>query len=130
MNKDTIIRYVRHPNGRRIIGCVVAVKTDTGVKYGWSQCNPKDTFNRKTARGIAIGRAINGNPDYQPRPIKFNVWTTIEGVSFEAPKPRSIKNFDAFTPVRTMVEAIATKAFAAEAAIQVNLIQPPAPTEG
>ena len=124
MNKDTIIRYVRHPNGRRIIGCVVAINTPDGVKFGWSQCNPKDVFNRKTARGIALGRAHNGNPDYTPRNINFKVWVTSEGVRFEAPAPKVIRNFDVFGPVMENVRTITKKAFPADkCAIQVNLLE-------
>lgn len=56
--KNTVIRYVRHPWTGALVGCVVAVKTEDGIKYGWSQCNKLDTFNRKVGRNIAIQRAL------------------------------------------------------------------------
>ncbi len=52
-----LVKYVRDDG--RFIGCVVAIKHDGKIALGFSQCNPKDKFNKRIARDIAIGRAKN-----------------------------------------------------------------------
>ena len=47
------IAYVRDMETRQPYGCIV--KTDSG--YGYSVCNPHDSFQKARAREIAIGRA-------------------------------------------------------------------------
>lgn len=54
--KFTVIQYVR--NKKRIPhGVIVAIKTNGGFRLGYSLCNKKDSFNKKRALRIALGRA-------------------------------------------------------------------------
>lgn len=58
--RHTVIQYVR--NKKRIPhGVLVAVKFDdgNGFRIGYSLCNKKDKFNKRTALNIAMGRAAN-----------------------------------------------------------------------
>lgn len=128
--RDYVVRYVRHPNTNNIIGCVVAVNTADGVKFGFSQCNPKDQFNRKKGRNIAIQRALIGS-NVSPAGVTVKLWllpegegTTIaqgdDGVfhqalnpSFQAPVCITTRNVDLFSDVYDRVAFIAEKAFKA-----------------
>jgi hypothetical protein len=51
MNK-TLLSYYREDG--KPVGCIAAVGP---LMVGWSLCSKKDTFNKKLARIIAIGRA-------------------------------------------------------------------------
>ena len=59
MKTKTLIRYVRNKDYSPR-GCVVAVFSDVsdGILIGWSLCRKGDTFNKKMARNIALGRAF------------------------------------------------------------------------
>lgn len=109
--KDVVVRYIRHPNTGNGIGCVVAVNTPEGIKLGWAQCNPKDVFNKKQARAIAIQRAINPpKVPLRPASVKFKLYHT--GYSaFEAPRVQTVTVVDPITPILEVVEAIAKRAF-------------------
>jgi hypothetical protein len=56
---DVIVTYARGEN-RNPIGCLAAVRTEDGYDIGWSICHDNDSFNKKRARQIAIGRAKSG----------------------------------------------------------------------
>lgn len=48
---------------RRVTLCYEWKRTEggeaVGIWYGYSVCNPKDSFNRKLARTISLGRFVN-----------------------------------------------------------------------
>lgn len=52
------IHYVRKPQHRTPIGCVVLLEDG---RIGWSQCCPKDQFSKTKAKEIAIARALKDN---------------------------------------------------------------------
>ena len=113
--RDYVVRYVRHPNTNRTIGCVVAVNTNNGIKFGFSQCNPKDQFNRKKGREIAIQRALIGS-NAVPSGVTVKLWylpdsTTKNGVSLQAPVCMTQRNVDLFSDVIERVQLLAEKAF-------------------
>ena len=60
-----LIKHIRY-NGR-LIGTVVALDRDA---IGWSQCCPKDLFNRKRGIEIAEGRALKGT---KKRPRRYRL---------------------------------------------------------
>lgn len=115
--RDYVVRYVRHPNTDNIIGCVVAVKTNDGVKLGFSQCNPKDQFDRKKGREIAIQRALIGS-NAVPAGVTCRFWyfphTDAHEVeaSLKAPICVTQRNVDLFSDVYERVQFIAARAFA------------------
>lgn len=47
-------------------GCVVALYVGDAVMYGWSLCDSKDTYKKKLALNIALGRAISGDTTKLP----------------------------------------------------------------
>jgi hypothetical protein len=49
-------QYIRDDN-RNPIGLVVALKSEKGITFGYSLCNPKDHFDKKSATLIAVNRA-------------------------------------------------------------------------
>lgn len=54
------------------IGCIVAVGRD---KIGWSRCDARDQFNKKTAKNIAIERAYCSKADIIPNKLRKDyVW--------------------------------------------------------
>jgi hypothetical protein len=107
--RDFVVRYVRHPNTTRAIGCVVAVRTNDGIKFGFSQCNPKDQFNRKKGREIAIQRALIGS-NVTPAGITVTFWFPSCD-SFRPPKCKVMRNIDAFSEVYERVGQLAGRAF-------------------
>lgn len=113
--RDYVIRYVRHPNTNRTIGCVVAVNTNNGIKFGFSQCNPKDQFTRKKGREIAIQRALIGS-NAVPSGVTVKVWyfdtNDAAGPSLGAPVCVTHRNVDLFSDVYERVQLLAAKAFA------------------
>ena len=118
--RDYVVRYVRHPNTNRTIGCVVAVNTNDGIKFGFSQCNPKDQFTRKKGRDIAIQRALIGS-NAVPSGVTVKFWILPHGpdndgceasVSFTAPTCVTQRNVDLFSEVYERVQFLAAKAFA------------------
>jgi len=54
--KKVLVKYVRFCD--KPIGVVVALDKD---KIGWSQCCPRDKFDKKRGLEIAIGRAKKGS---------------------------------------------------------------------
>lgn len=109
--KNVVVRYIRHPNTGRGIGCVVAVNTPQGIKTGWSQCNPLDSFNRKAARSIAIQRAVNPpKTPIVPSSVKFRLYAQMEN-PFQAPDYKVITVTDPITPMLELVEVVAKRAF-------------------
>ena len=113
--RDYVVRYVRHPNTNRTIGCVVAVNTNNGIKFGFSQCNPKDQFNRKKGREIAIQRALIGS-NAVPSGVTVKFWylpgSTLQGgSSLQAPVCMTQRNVDLFSEVFESVQALAIRAF-------------------
>jgi hypothetical protein len=54
-----LVHYLRDFN-RIPFGCIVAISPDN---IGVSVCNPKDRFNKKFARRIALGRAMSREKD-------------------------------------------------------------------
>lgn len=121
--RDVVIRYVVHPNTGKGLGCVVAVKTDDGIKIGWSQCNPRDVFNRKVARSIAIQRAINppvktenGEPVLKPASVKFRMYSR-QVSPFEPTRSKVVTVTNPLESVIQQVESIAKKAFAPKVAV-------------
>ncbi len=67
MELKMLVKHVRHPNNTHLIGTVVALNRDT---IGWSQCNPKDTFNKALGVEIAVGRANKGS---KTRPVLISI---------------------------------------------------------
>lgn len=51
-----LVSYIYdYSNGKRPIGCMIARKTNKGhIQLGYSLCNPKDKFNKRTARLLAM----------------------------------------------------------------------------
>lgn len=45
-------------------GVVVAIKTDDGIKTGWSVCSNLDTFSKNKGRAIALLRATSDIPTH------------------------------------------------------------------
>lgn len=119
--RDYVVRYVRHPNTTRTIGCVVAVRTNNGIKFGFSQCNPKDQFNRKKGREIAIQRALIGS-NVTPAGITVTFWYATSS-SLEAPKCKVMRNIDAFSEVYERVQDLAARAFAPAATAEDTTIE-------
>jgi len=114
--RDYVVRYVRHPNTQRIIGCVVAARTNDGIKFGFSQCNPKDQFSRKKGREIAIQRALIGS-NAAPSGVTVKLWITTAqdaatGFTFLTPKCMTERNVDLFSDVYERVQFLAARAFA------------------
>ena len=112
--RDYVVRYVRHPNDNRMVGCVVAVNTNNGVKFGFAQCNPKDQFNRKKGREIAIQRALVGSSAV-PSGVTIKLWylkPTDSGTSLTPPVCMTHRNIDLFTVVYERVAYLAERAFA------------------
>ena len=65
--KYTVIQYVR--NKKRVpYGVLVAIKSNDEFTLGYSLCNKKDRFNKRTALKIAIERAtvVNERPALKP----------------------------------------------------------------
>ena len=60
-----LIQHIRH--GDKLIGTIVALDKDV---IGWSQCCPKDKFDKKRGIEIARGRALKGTRAIPAR-IKF-----------------------------------------------------------
>ena len=114
--RDYVVRYVRHPNTERIIGAVVAVPTNDGVKFGFSQCYPKDQFSRKKGREIAIQRALIGSSAV-PSGITVKMWFVDPKVvspaqySLVSPLCMTTRNVDVFSDVYEHVQLLAEKAF-------------------
>lgn len=111
--RDYVVRYVRHPNTNRTIGCVVAVNTNDGIKFGFSQCNPKDQFNRKKGRDIAIQRALIGS-NAVPSGVTVRFWylpNSDSGSSLTPPICMTERNVDLFADVFERVSLLAQKAF-------------------
>jgi hypothetical protein len=54
--KKMLVYYVRN-EARKMVGAVVAIGKD---QVGWSQCSPKDRFDKKKGVLIASGRADKG----------------------------------------------------------------------
>jgi len=50
-----LVQHIR--NGDKLIGTVVALDKKA---IGWSQCGPRDKFNKKRGIEIAKGRALKG----------------------------------------------------------------------
>lgn len=48
-------------------GVVVAVKTDEGIKTGWSVCSNLDSFSKSKGRAVALLRATSGKPTHYDR---------------------------------------------------------------
>ena len=61
-----LIQHIRHCE--KLIGTVVAIDKDS---IGWSQCSPRDKFNKKRGIEIAEGRAIKGT---DARPVKIRYY--------------------------------------------------------
>lgn len=111
--RDYVVRYVRHPNTNRMVGCVVAVNTNDGIKFGFSQCNPKDQFTRKKGREIAIQRALIGS-NAVPSGVTVKLWylpTSDRGASLIPPVCMTQRNVDLFLDVYERVQLLAAKAF-------------------
>lgn len=113
--RDYVVRYVRHPNTNRTVGCVVAVKTNDGIKFGFSQCNPKDQFTRKKGREIAIQRALIGS-SAAPSGVTIKLWyispeASPAGASLTAPQCMTQRNVDIFSDVYEQVALLAKRAF-------------------
>ena len=121
--RDYVVRYVRHPNTNRTIGCVVAVNTNDGIKFGFSQCNPKDQFTRKKGRDIAIQRALIGS-NAVPSGVTVKFWylpNNDEGASLTAPVCVTQRNVDLFSDVYERVQLLAARAFTAKILPEANL---------
>jgi hypothetical protein len=92
---------------------VVAVRTSDGIKFGFSQCNPKDQFNRKKGRAIAIQRALIGS-QATPSGITVKVWywpdLTLDAI-LVAPLCKTTRNVDVFSEVIERVGQLAERAF-------------------
>jgi hypothetical protein len=61
-----LVKYVRNILGKRV-GTVVALDKDV---VGWSQCSPKDRFNKERGVKIAEGRAMYGT---KAKPVRVIV---------------------------------------------------------
>ena len=51
-------------------GVVVAIKTENGIKTGWSVCSHLDNFSRSKGRAIALLRAKSGKTHYDNVPTR------------------------------------------------------------
>ena len=105
-----LIKYVRNYK-REPIACVVGIGPN---QIGWSVRNPKDEFNKKRAREIAIQRALVGShaelptrrelfyvkesDDYEKRPISEMVMEEISHMKekcqrYYKEEPKSLLNW-------------------------------------
>jgi len=57
-DNSILVQYLRDPVTDLPFGCIAATSPKN---IGVSLCNPKDQWNKKLARTIAIGRARKGN---------------------------------------------------------------------
>ncbi len=56
-----LIHHVRHPlTNLPYIGTVVACEKDGKIRTGFAQCSPKDHYNRRIGRNIALERMRGG----------------------------------------------------------------------
>ena len=58
MNQDTIMRYVRGKDGRKVGMLVGKLQPDGVVSIGWSRCRAGDVFNRE--EGFKVAEANMG----------------------------------------------------------------------
>ena len=58
MNQDTIMRYVRGKDGRKVGMLVGKLQPDGVVSIGWSRCRAGDVFNRE--EGFMVAEANMG----------------------------------------------------------------------
>lgn len=66
-----IAKYLRKPNTKEPKGMLVAIKDEKGnIQYGWSLCDKKDSFNKKRAKEMALGRAKRGHGNKMPHSFK------------------------------------------------------------
>jgi hypothetical protein len=119
--RDYVVRYVRHPNTNRMIGCVVAVRTLDGIKFGFSQCNPKDQFSKVKGRSIAIQRALIGSQAC-PSGITVKAWCWEDKLSpyitLTQPRCMTERNVDVFSEVIERVGEIAERVFCTPADVE------------
>jgi len=75
-NPNTLVKFVRHPDTGKALGCVVGVQDwDGSTKVGWSQLNPVDDtgkFDKHEAIGRAIDRAWSGAGAKSPSTVKVD----------------------------------------------------------
>jgi len=89
-----LTKYIYHPQTNQPIGVVVALSS---TQIGWSQCCPKDKWNKKRGLEIAIGRAKKG---YMRKPAK----TRLHNL-------QHTKNIDLITPEIEMMDLRARRYF-------------------
>ena len=76
-----LIQYVKH-NGE-YVGTVVALDKD---QIGWSQCCPRDKFNKNRGVTIAAGRALVGTKKTPANTTGLAIHRTIVKMSERAEK--------------------------------------------
>ena len=99
------IHYIRNANGVPV-GCVAfrdvyGKDTLIHVEYGFSVHNPSDTWNRKLARQIAIGRMVESPFRIKGDPT-WNISRTIQEVVMDISRqnvPKRIKREASRSPM-------------------------------
>jgi len=95
MKQDIIKTYIRDENNNPK-GVAVAVKTDTGVDYGFALCNRNlDKWDKKLGVSIALARATSPKAYQLP-----NVPDRLEAVldAYERLEARALKYFKDVDP--------------------------------
>lgn len=71
--ENTLVQYVRKEDGT-LKGVVIATGPDN---FGWALCRDGDSFSRKTALDIALGRAESGRYRFSEGHRHFPALTTV-----------------------------------------------------
>lgn len=64
---EELLRFYHNKFQNVPIGCVVAIKIDNEIHYGWSLCNKKDRFTKVVCLNKALNRAICGDGNFDNR---------------------------------------------------------------
>lgn len=72
MNNDELIKFYRTNFQNTPVGCVVALRIDGDIHFGWSLCNKKDRFNKIISLNRAINRCFKDDLSMDAPPLVKN----------------------------------------------------------
>jgi hypothetical protein len=74
--RDNDVLDIHTPNKTKSVGgnpfaCIIAQKSDDGksIKYGYSICNPKDTFDKRIAKSKAMEMLLSDEDNFIPNKL-------------------------------------------------------------